>query len=125
MKLDKFLSTVIVVTLFSILYVYQQAEVFRLAYLGQKRQAAFQDSLDKNSVLRYNVNRDASLVRIGSKVLSYTDFQMPDSYRLVRLAPSGRNPTQISLTANRENVFSRLFGVKRQAEAKTVNPSAR
>lgn len=125
MKLNKFLSTVAVVTSFSVLYVYQQTEVFRLAYVGQKKQMTFQDSLDKNSVLRYNINRNASLVYIGNKVLSCADFQMPDNYRLVRLAPSGENPAQISLTANRESVFSRLFSIKRQAEAKTINPATR
>jgi len=122
MKLNKFLSTVILATLFSLLYVYQQSEVVRLAYIGQKKQAVFQDSLDKNSILRYNINRNASLVHIGNKVLGYADFHMPESYRLVKLNPPGRETTGTNLTADKENIFSRLFGITRQAEAKTINP---
>lgn len=122
MRLNKFLSTVTVVTLFCILYVYQQSEVFRLAYVGQKKQSLFQDSLDKNNVLRYNINRNTSLVYIGNKILSDTEFQMPDSYRLVRLAPSGEAVAVTGTPGSRENIASRLFGIKRQAEARTINP---
>ncbi|TRZ96399.1 hypothetical protein D4R78_00185 [bacterium] len=122
MKLNKFLSTVILITLFSVLYVYQQTEVFRLAYVGQKKQAVFQDSLDKNSILRYNINRNASLVNICNKVLDYADFHMPESYRLVKLTPLGESSVQANQTTNRENIFSRFFGITRQAEAKTINP---
>jgi hypothetical protein len=122
MRLNKFLSTVILITLFSLLYVYQQTEVFRLAYIGQKKQAVFQDSLDKNSILRYNINRNASLVHIGNKVLGYADFYMPESYRLVKLYPLGKSSVQADQTNKRENIFSQLFGITRQAEAKTINP---
>jgi len=122
MRLNKFLSTVTIFTLFSILYVYQQSEVFRLAYVGQKKQSVFQDSLDKNSVLRYNINRNTSLVYIGNKVLSNADFQMPDSYRLVHLISSGEAVATSRSQGDRENIISRLFGIKRQAEARTINP---
>lgn len=122
MRLSKFLSVVIFVTCLSLLYVYQQTEIFRLAYVGQKKQALLQDSLDKNSILRYNIASNASLVHIGNKISVYADFQMPDGYRLVRLMPSreGLKPSQEP--ANRETLLSRLFGIKRQAEAKTINP---
>jgi len=122
MRLNKFLSTVTIITLFSVLYVYQQSEVFRLAYVGQKKQSVFQDSLDKNSVLRYNINQNTSLVYIGNKVLSNTDFQMPDNYRLVRMALSGEAIATSRTQGGRENMLSRIFGIKRQAEARTINP---
>jgi len=122
MRLSKFLSTVIFVTCLCLLYVYQQTEIFRLAYVGQKKEARFQDSLDKNSILRYNINNKASLVRIGDKISGYADFQMPDSYRLVRLMPSRERLKPSQESANRQTLLSRFFGVKRQAEAKTVNP---
>ena len=122
MRLNKFLSTVTIITLFSVLYVYQQSEVFRLAYVGQKKQSVFQDSLDKNSVLRYNINQNTSLVYIGNKVLSNTDFQMPDNYRLVRMTLSGEAIATSRTQGGRENMLSRIFGIKRQAEARTINP---
>lgn len=123
MRLSKFLAIVIFVTCLSLLYVYQQTEIFCLAYVGQKDQARLQDSLDKNSLLRYNKESNASLVRIGNKISRDADFQMPDGYRLVRLTPSGEGLKPNPESANRQTLLSRLFGITRQAEAKTVNPS--
>lgn len=122
MRVSKFLSIVTFLTLFSLLYVYQQTEIFRLAYAGQKKQTLLAELLDKNTILRYNIGRNASLVEIGSKISESKDFQMPDSYRLVRLRSSRQGIRLTEESVNKETLFSRLFGIKRQAEAKTVNP---
>lgn len=122
MRVSKFLSIVTFLTLFSLLYVYQQTEIFRLAYAGQKKQTLLAELLDKNTILRYNIGRNASLVEIGSKISESKDFQMPDSYRLVRLRSSRQGIGLTEESVNKETLLSRLFGIKRQAEAKTVNP---
>lgn len=111
MKLNKFLVLITSVTFVCLLYVYQQAEIFRLAYVGQKKQSTFSDLLDKNSVLRYNIESSSSLVRLSNKLTSSADFQMPDSYRLMRVSSS-----------KEETMFARIFGIRAQAEAKTINP---
>jgi len=111
-----------IVTLFSLVYVYQQTEILHLAYIGQKRVTAFDDLLDKNSVLRYNINKSASLVQIGGRISECADFQMPDNFQLVRLAPLKQNLRVNVQAFNKESMLSRLFGIKRQAEARTVNP---
>lgn len=122
MRLSKFLSIISLITFFSLLYVYQQTEIFRLAYAGHKKLAYLGDLLDKNSVLRYNIEKRASLVSIGSKISGSEDFQMPDSYRLVRLVPAKGNARLKAQPLNRQTLISRLFGIKRQAEANTINP---
>lgn len=122
MKLSKFLSLISTVTFISCLYVYQQTEILRLAYLGQKQRAAFEELLDKNSFLRYNLEKGISLVRIGERLSKAADLQMPDTYRLVRLTPAQRAPRLKAEGANSRNILVRLFGIKRQAEAKTINP---
>lgn len=122
MKLSKFLFTISSITLISLLYVYQQTEILRLAYIGEKKVAAFEVVLDKNSILRYNIGRSASLAHIGNKVSESADYEMPSTYRLVRLAPSREAPELGPEANKRENLLSRLFGIKRQAEAKTINP---
>ncbi|MBU0709272.1 MAG: hypothetical protein KKC42_02040 [Candidatus Omnitrophica bacterium] len=121
MKLPKFLLIAGLITSFSLLYVYQQTEVFRLAYLGQNSQTALDDLLDKNHILRYNIDSNASLVRIGEKISKQADFQMPESFELVRLTTSfeGRKGLESS---RKQSLFARIFGIKRQAEAKTINP---
>ncbi len=121
MRVSKFLSSVIFITCICLLYVHQYTEIFRLAYLGQKKQAVWEDLLDKNSILRYNMGRNASLVQIGSKISDYADFQMPDSCRLVRLQPSREEFRPKEQLLGKETLLARIFGIKRQAEAKTIN----
>jgi len=122
MKLSKFLFLTFFITAFSLLYVYQQTEVFRLAYTGQKKQVSFDDLLDKNTNLRYNINRNASLARIGSKVSASSEYEMPVGYRLVRVAPAKEKASgEISLAAG-EKLLTRLFSISAQAEARTLNP---
>mgnify|MGYP000510089135 CR=1 FL=1 len=122
-KVHKFLIAVVAITSFAVLYVWQQTEIFRLAYAGQKKALLYQDLVDRNNYLRYNIERSASLVRLGNDVIEDKAFEMPAAYyRLV----SARNPHR-SLRAQqqmpqRESLVFRLFGIKRQAEAKTINP---
>jgi len=122
MRMNKFLSMIICVTLFSLLYVYQQTEILRLAYSEQRQYAVFQELLDKNSILRYSIEKNCSLVNIGGSVSDHSDFQMPDKYQLVRLVPSKEGVTFARGAANKETLLARVFGIKRQAEARTINP---
>ena len=111
------------ITFISCLYVHQQTEIFRLAYLGQKKIARLEELLDKNSILRYNINKSASLVNISSKIMADTaGFQMPQNYRLVRVANNNEASRITAQLPKKENIIVRLFGVKRQAEAKAINP---
>ncbi len=108
------------ITCFCLLYVYQQTEIFRLGYAGQNKLSAFQDLLDKNTLLRYNIEKNASLVHIGGRLSDDAAFQMPDTYRLVRFSNSPRGLGRSRQLAKREDIVSRLFGIKRQAEARTL-----
>jgi len=121
MKLTKFLSTVVFVTSFSVLYVYQQSEIFRFAYMGQKKQSAYTELLDKNTALRYNINKSSSLVKIGNRISGSSDFQMPDNYRFVKFVPS-KEGLRFAEHQNREGLFARIFSLNREAQAKTINP---
>lgn len=121
MRLSKFLSVVVMGTFLSIIYVYQQTEIFRFGYLGQRKLNEFQQLQDKNASLRYSIERSASLISVGDKVSTNIDFQMPDSYRLVKLEAdqfTGKN----GVFAPANTLLSRIFGTRREAQAKTVNP---
>lgn len=123
MKLPKFLSLIIFITVFALLYVYQQTEIFLFAYEGQKKQVVLQDLLDKNSILRYNIARNASLIRIGNRISNNADFQMPDAYRLVKLAQPLDSLKVRQYIPKKESMIARIFGIKTQAEAKMIAPS--
>jgi hypothetical protein len=123
MKLPKFLLLVTFITCSCLLYVYQQTDIFRLAYIGQKRNAVFHDFLDKNAMLRYNINKNTSLVLIDNRISGYANFEMPDSYRVVKLVypQEGLRIANQSRTSKLKNIVTSLFAIKRQAEARTID----
>jgi len=122
LRISRFLSIATFVTCLSLLYVWQQTEIFRFAYTGQKKLVLYQDLLDKNNFLRYNIKKQASLVQIGSKISKYSDFQMPDTYRLVRVAPVGKGVRLAQKPAPAGTILSRFFSIKQEAQARTINP---
>lgn len=122
MNLQKFLSGVIFITFFCLLYVYQQSEIFRLAYVGEKEASVFQDLLDKNTYLRYNIQSNVSVIRLGNKISESKDYEMPSTFELVRLSNPLENIKVARQAPRRENVIARFFSVKREAQAKTVSP---
>ncbi|MDD5130103.1 MAG: hypothetical protein PHS66_03505 [Candidatus Omnitrophica bacterium] len=122
MRLTKFFSTVVFITSFSVLYVYQQSEIFRLAYLGQKKQAIYTELLDKNTALRYNINKSSSLVNIGARINGTNDFQMPDNYRFVKFISSSDGLKLANQNRSQEGLLAKIFSLKREAQAKTINP---
>ncbi len=122
MRLTKFFSTVVFITSFSVLYVYQQSEIFRLAYLGQKKQAIFTELLDKNTALRYSINKSSSLVNIGARISGTKDFQMPDNYRFVKVVTSPNGLMLADQNRSSQGLLARIFSLRREAQAKTINP---
>ena len=122
MRLTKFFSAVVFVTSFSVLYVYQQSEIFRLAYLGQKKQAVFTELLDKNTALRYSINKRSSLVNIGERINGTNDFGMPDNYRFVKFTSTPAGLKLADQGQVREGLLARIFSLKHEAQAKTINP---
>ena len=123
MRLTKFIPVVFSVTLFSLLYVYQQSEIYRLAYVGQKRQTTLEDLHNQNCILKYNIEKNGSLTQIGDKLSgNSSDFEMPASYRTMKMYYTGENLSLRERGQPKETLLSRIFGVKAEAQAKTVSP---
>jgi hypothetical protein len=122
MKMTKFLSVTVFVTSFCVLYVYQQSEIFRLAYLGSRRQSTYNELLDKNTALSYNIKKGSSLVSIGSRISGTNDFQMPDNYRFVKVVTSKGELKPANQNQGKEGLLAGIFSLKREAQAKTINP---
>ncbi|MBP7215701.1 MAG: hypothetical protein KBA46_00280 [Candidatus Omnitrophica bacterium] len=121
MKLSRFLFSLVFITMLSLLYVYEQTEIVRLAYTGQKQSQLFEELLDRNKVLRYNIAKNASLVHLGGK-MNEADFQMPERYRLLKVAGAQTRLSSASRVAQKGNLLSRFFSIKRLAQAQTINP---
>jgi len=122
MKITKFLSVTVFITSCCVLYVYQQSEIFRLAYLGSKRQIVYNELFDKNTALNYNIKKGSSLVKIGSRLGSSNEFQMPDNYRFVKVVAYSDGLKPVSQNQARVGLLAGIFGLKREAQAKTINP---
>lgn len=123
MRTLRFLAISVFITFVCLIYVYQQTEIYRLGYINQKKLIAFQDLLDKNSILRYNMEKRTSLIDVTSRFNNDKELQMPQDYRLVRLSSQQLDSGSArSKGLKQENIFVRIFGLKRQAEAKTINP---
>lgn len=123
MRTLRFFAISIFVTFICLIYVYQQTEIYRLGYINQKKLIAFQDLLDKNSILRYNMEKRTSLIDVTNRFNNDKELQMPQDYRLVRLSSQQLDSSLArSKGLKQENIFVRIFGLKRQAEAKTINP---
>jgi len=122
MKMSKFLSVTVFVTSFCVLYVYQQSEIFRLAYLVSKKQNNYNELFDKNTALSYNIKKSSSLVNIGTRINGSSDFQMPDNYRFVKVIASKDELKPVNQNQAKAGLLAGIFSLKREAQAKTINP---
>lgn len=121
MRVSKFLLLISFITFMALVYVYQQSEIFYLAYLGGKKQAILADLLDKNNIFRYNINRFSSLPYLDSKILHNVDFEIPAAKQLVRLPITQDNIKINSESERKPNIVFSFFGKARQAQAQTLN----
>jgi len=126
MKVSRFLAILVSVTILSLLYVWQQNEILRLAYERQKNYVCFQDLLDANSSLRYNLTKNTSVTNMAGRISVDSDFTMPDNYCLVKVPAQTRQPHYAQgYSRRKQTLLSRVFGIKRQAEAKTIDTAVR
>ncbi len=121
MRLGKFLIIASTVTLLSLLYVYQQSKIINLAYQEQEKLASLESLSDKNNNLRHNLSCRISLVSIAERGFD-GDFEWPQQKQLVSLSTVQQAPKNNKQIKETENIFTRLFGLKSQAEATPVKP---
>jgi len=121
MKLAKFLLSLFFITFIALVYVYQQSEIYCLAYAGSKRQAMLANLLDKNNSFRYNINKLSSLTCLDNNILRNVDFEMPAVKQLVRMNVAQDNLRLSKGVKRRPNLVFSFFGRARQAEAEPLN----
>lgn len=124
MRIARFVVASSVLTCVCLLYVYQQTEIFSLAYRGHKQVVHMEDLLDKNTVLRYNIKKSGSLIYIGNKISQAAEFEMPVTYQMMTLAYRAKSSASGGVSAGTKKVgmLSRVFDIKSQAEANPVYP---
>ncbi len=139
MNLTKVFIIILVITLLALVYVYQQSKIIQMAYREQEKLCIFESLVDKNNKLRYNLNWRTSLILVAG-AWQERDFEWPHQGQLVSLPGSTRAAAdwqskgprwmpavqQISEDNNQtkraQSLFTRLFGLKSQAEATSIKP---
>ena len=121
MRVSRFILLIFFITFVALVYVYQQSEIFYLAYLGGKKQMVLSDLLDKNNIFRYNINKFSSLTYLDNSILRNVDFELPAVKQLVRMnLKEDKRNTGFALKP-RPNILFSFFGRARQAQAQTLN----
>ena len=79
MRVRYFILILLVTTLLSLVYTWQQVEIIRLAYRENLNNKVYKELLDKNHSLRYNLVSLKSSLSLGDKLLSADTFEIPAS----------------------------------------------
>ena len=121
MRLTKFLIMVLVITPLAVLYVRQQNKIIQMAYQEQEKLALLDSLVDKNNKLRYNINHRTSLVLI-TRFWQEGNFEWPHQRQMVSLSSAKQTLEGNQEIQDSQDIFTRLFGLKSQAEATPVKP---
>jgi hypothetical protein len=129
MRTSKWLLYIAIGTSLCLMYVYQQIEIVKFGYKIDRAQKALEVCLDRKTSLEYIVSSLESPSNIDkSLLLKDNAYEMPATYKLVKLAPRVKEagifakralPSGSSKQSLRRLAFQTFFGSK-QAEAKTI-----
>lgn len=123
MKVSKFLLLVFVVTSSAIVYVWQNIHQIELSYQILEREKVINNLIDQNCILKYNVTQLKSPLYLENKLMA-NKMDLRYSKPKVLVAQLEKEGYSLNLVKNisfisKINKFvSRLFAVKREAEAK-------
>lgn len=125
MKTSKIICLILLITMISVAYVWQQTEIVKLAYNKDKRAKFHRELSDKNMALSYNVLMRESSVSLNKSLDIFDkDYEMPHFSQIVDLRNS-KSQNGLGLFSketpqlNKSNFFLSLFSLKSQAEAQT------
>ena len=119
MGLNKILIIVLGITILALLYVYQQSNIIQLAYQEQERLTLLENLINKNNNLKYNVERQMSLVSVAN-LWQEGHFEWPNQKQLLSFSTIQQKPEQSKQIKEEESIFTHFFGLKSQAEATSV-----
>ena len=118
MKLHRFFSFLLIITVISLLYVQMQVEIVKLAYEGRAKESRLKDLLDDRSLLVYNINNLESANNLGQKFLcSQDDLQFADRSQIASLKLPAKGNVSLAQSSSNTNFFINLFSLRSQAEA--------
>lgn len=124
MKVTKFLKGMAIVTIFSVIYINLQVQIYDFAYQAKKKEKDIRRLVDHNGNVTYNILKLKSANHLGVKLLAEnSNMQFMDSSNVVNLETriplkSEGHPVAAPKTQKKTNVLASIFSLRSQAEAK-------
>ena len=121
MKLIRFVFLVGIITCVSLIYLYQETETVKLSYTASKKSNRYQDLLEQNKNLKYNIARLKSVSSLGNKVLKdNANFEIPRPAQLAEIKLRNNKKVKLASIQRKSNLILSFFSLKSQAEAQTI-----
>lgn len=107
MRLKYFIIISFSITLLSLIYTWQQVNIIKLAYRENSRSLVYNELLDKNRYLRYNLIKLKSSHHLGNKLLDdKSDFEIPKRSQMLTLVlPKEKAKTDKNILAMDNRFF--------------------
>ena len=129
MQLFRLLKILVTATVFCLVYIHMQMQIFELAYQGKKKANTIAALMEENSMVKTDILEMKSSKSLGVKLLGdQASMQFRDESNVIQLVtrPSPEPLTdQVALSPSprRENPLLSLISFGSQAEAKTLDNS--
>ena len=125
MRTSRCIFYTLLVTMFALLYVAQQTEIVKLGYKIHQAERVLEALRDKKTSLEFTLSSLESPLHLDKSLfLNNNDFEMAQSYKLVKVAPQGLKPVLYAQASQRQSVLQRLAKLSifeaRQAQAQTT-----
>jgi len=135
MKILRFFIFMVIITSLSLVYVFQQTEIIKLAYQTDRKSSLYQELSNENIILKYDLDTLNSLSHLGKTLVAKeAKFELPNGSQLATLElPYGLSGLRPLRQTKRKALTLSLFNLKslwlsdiaedlasRQAEAKTI-----
>jgi hypothetical protein len=119
MRLNKFFTFLLLITVIGLLYVQMQVEIVKLAYEGRAKEFRLKELLDTRSLLVYNINNLESVNNLGQKFLcSQRDLQFAHETQIASLKLASSPSINLAKSKKKNTgLLANLFSLKSQAEA--------
>lgn len=91
MKIYRFLTTTIIITLVALMYVNQKVALIRLSYDIKEKERLHSELLDRNKILLYNVKHLESPARLERVLLAQNlKLEVPPKERVILVSAASR-----------------------------------
>ncbi|MFH1622091.1 MAG: hypothetical protein ABIA97_03100 [Candidatus Omnitrophota bacterium] len=127
MKTSKIITLILIFILFSFLHVFLHTEIIKLGYEVKKNEDKFQELIDNNHILKYNIytlespySLDRHVLLKNANLKALKPFQVLEVYSEPAIEHVDIETSRATWLKNPVFVALKKFFVSKQAEAKTI-----